>query len=129
MTQFSSSFQTLDWWRLALVDLVRDDQPDLTARQMALLLTVYTTPAPHTVKSLAEVLNISKPAITRAVTRLEELSFVRRKKDEADRRSVLITRTVKGSVFLSDLGEMIVHAGEQTQLGKEMRRPQRTAVA
>ena len=77
---------------------------------MALLLTVYLTPPPHTVRGLAEALKVSKPAITRAVTRLSELGMMRRKPDEADRRSVLIHRTVKGSVFLREFGELIVAA-------------------
>lgn len=77
---------------------------------MALLLSVYLTPPPHTVRGLAELLNVSKPAITRAVNRLSELGMVKRKTDEDDRRSVLIQRTVKGSVFLREFGELIVAA-------------------
>ena len=65
-----SSTQILDLWRGALVETVRRDRPDLSARQMALLLTVYLTPPPHTVRGLAATLNISKPAITRALDRL-----------------------------------------------------------
>ena len=86
----------LGLWRKALVASVRRDGPDLSARQMALLLTVYLTTPPHTVRGLAGVLNISKPAITRALDRLGEIGLVRRKVDETDRRSVLIQRTVKG---------------------------------
>lgn len=89
---------------------VRRDAPDLSARQMALLLTVYLTPPPHTVRGLAEELRVSKPAITRALDRLSELGLVKRKVDENDRRSVLIQRTVKGSVFLREYGELIVKA-------------------
>jgi len=87
---------------------VRRDAPDLSARQMALLLTVYLTPPPHTVRGMAETLKVSKPAITRALDRLSELELVRRKQDESDRRSVLIQRTVRGSVFLREFGELIV---------------------
>ena len=82
------------------------------AAQMGLLLSVYLTPPPHTVRGLAEVLAVSKPAITRAVNRLSELGLVRRKTDEGDRRSVLIHRTVKGSVFLREFGELIVSAAK-----------------
>ena len=39
--------------------------------------------------------------------------MVRRKTDEADRRSVLIQRTVKGSVFLREFGELIAAAVNQ----------------
>lgn len=104
--------QALDLWRGAIVESVRRDGPDLSARQMALLLTVYLTPPPHTVRGLAQTLNVSKPAITRALDRLSELGLIKRKTDDADRRSVLVQRTVKGSVYLREFGDMIVAAAE-----------------
>lgn len=100
--------QALELWRSAIVESVRRDVPDLSARQMALLLTVFLTPPPHTVRGLAAILGVSKPAITRAVDRLSQYGLVKRKVDEADRRSVLIQRTVKGSVFLREFGDIIV---------------------
>jgi DNA-binding MarR family transcriptional regulator len=102
--------QALDLWRGAIVESVRRDAPDLSARQMALLLTVYLIPPPHTVRGLAESLNVSKPAITRALDRLTEYGLIKRKVDDHDRRSVLIQRTVKGSVFLREFGDIIVSA-------------------
>ena len=99
--------QVLELWRRTIVEGVRRDQPDLSTRQMAILLIVYTQPAPHTVRGLAADLAISKPAVTRALDRLGQLDFVRRKTDEDDRRSVLVQRTVKGSVFLSDYAGLI----------------------
>lgn len=107
-----NELQALDLWRRAIVSSVRLDAPDLSARQMALLLTVYLTPPPHTVRGMAEILKVSKPAVTRAVDRLSELNFVRRKVDESDRRSVLIQRTVPGSVFLREFGELITAAAK-----------------
>ncbi len=106
--------QALDLWRGAIVESVRREAPDLSARQMALLLTVYLTPPPHTVRGLAMTLNISKPAITRALDRLSDYGLIRRKVDEQDRRSVLIQRTVKGSVFLREFGDIIVAAAAET---------------
>ncbi len=99
--------QALELWRRTIVEGVRRDQPDLSTRQMAILLIVYTEPGPHTVRGLAAALAISKPAVTRALDRLGQLDFVRRKTDENDRRSVLVQRTVKGSVFLSDYAGLI----------------------
>lgn len=110
-----SELEALDLWRRAIVNSVRLDAPDLTARQMALLLTVYLTPPPHTVRGLADTLKVSKPAITRAIDRLGDMELVRRKTDEEDRRSVLIQRTVKGSVFLREYGELIVAAARGLQ--------------
>jgi len=79
---------------------------ELTARQLALLLHVYLTPPPHTVRGLAVSLGMSKPAVTRALDRLGRLSLLRRRRDEADRRSVLVQRTVKGAVFLREFGDL-----------------------
>ena len=105
-----TELEALDLWRRAIVSSVRLDAPDLTARQMALLLTVYLTPPPHTVRGLSGTMKVSKPAITRAIDRLSDMDLVRRKVDEQDRRSVLIQRTVRGSVFLREYGELIVAA-------------------
>jgi DNA-binding MarR family transcriptional regulator len=107
--------QALDLWRGAIVESVRRDAPDLSARQMALLLTVYLIQTDHTVRGLAITLNVSKPAVTRALDRLSEYGLVRRKVDEADRRSVLIQRTVKGSVFLREFGDIIVEAASHSE--------------
>lgn len=112
MDEGFTDLKALNIWRQVLVSSVRLDVPDLSVRQMGLLLSVYLTPPPHTVRGLADVMAVSKPAITRAVNRLSELGLVRRKTDEADRRSVFIQRTVKGSVFLREFGELIVHAAE-----------------
>ncbi|HVJ50954.1 MAG TPA: MarR family winged helix-turn-helix transcriptional regulator [Aliidongia sp.] len=105
----------LDLWRRALCESVRRSGPDLSARQMAILLIVYTTPPPHTVRGLSELLGISKPAVTRALDRLGILGFARRKRDPDDRRSVLVQRTVKGSVYLSEFADIMAasaHAAE-----------------
>jgi DNA-binding MarR family transcriptional regulator len=99
--------EALDLWRLALTESVRRETPDLSARQLALLLTVYLTQPPHTVRGLAAALNISKPAITRALDRLSVLGFIRRKIDREDRRNVLVQRTVKGSVYLSEFADLV----------------------
>ena len=102
--------QALDIWRGASVETVRTGRPDLTMRQMALLLTVYLKPPPHTVRGLAAALDISKPAVVRALDRLEELDFARRQVDPEDGRNVLINRTVKGSVYLRETGDLIAAA-------------------
>lgn len=99
--------QALGLWQRVLVANVRDEQPDLTLRQFALLLTVYMTPPPHTVRGLAHALAVSKPAVTRGLNRLEAQGLARRKRDPEDKRNVLVQRTVKGSVYLSDLAETI----------------------
>jgi DNA-binding MarR family transcriptional regulator len=103
----------LDIWRRAMVANVRRDAPDLSARQMAVLLTVYMTEPPHTVRGLAEILKVTKPAITRAIDRLGEFGLARRKTDPRDRRSIVVHRTVKGSVYLAEFAEIIQNATQE----------------
>jgi len=79
--------------RETIVALVRRDGPDLSARQLGVFLTCYLNEGGHTVRGLAADLNVSKPAITRALDRLGELDLARRKVDPMDRRSVLVQRT------------------------------------
>ncbi len=105
--------QALEGWRGAVLEVVRRDPADLSARQMAVVLTVYLSPPPHTVRGLAMALNVSKPAITRALDRLEKLEFVRRRPDESDRRSILVQRTVKGSVYLRETADLITVAARR----------------
>ena len=98
--------------RDTIVSLVRRDGPDLSARQLGVFLTCYLQEGPHTVRGLAADLNVSKPAITRALDRLGELELARRKVDPADRRSVLVQKTVKGQAFLKDLRSIMGEAAK-----------------
>ena len=96
--------------RDTIVSLVRRDGADLSARQLGVFLTCYLNDGGHTVRGLAAELNVSKPAITRALDRLGELDLARRKVDPLDRRSVLVQRTPKGSAFLRDLRTIMSEA-------------------
>jgi len=103
----------LKLWLQTLTKTVRSKGPDLTSRQLALLLRVYLKPPPHTIRGLAGALNVTKPVISRAIDRLGIMGYVKRKKDETDKRNVLIQRTVKGSVFLTDFAETMEKANRQ----------------
>ena len=103
-----SNRNALALWSGAITESVRDAGPDLSARQMAILLSVYLGPPPHTVRGLAAALKVSKPAVTRALDSLGKRGFVRRSPDPQDLRSVIVQRTVKGSVFLSEFSDLIV---------------------
>lgn len=92
--------RTLSSWMQTLIGYVRSGQPDLTNRQMALLMLVYLTPGPHTVRGLAHILGVSKPVITRALNTLGSLGYLRRVRDEADRRNVFVAKTSIGQEFL-----------------------------
>lgn len=87
---------------------VRDDAPDLSARQLAILLSVYLEAPPHTVRGLAARLNVTKPVITRALDTMGQLGLVSRRRDEADKRNVIIQRTVEGALYLERLGDLVV---------------------
>lgn len=99
------SDNTLSGWMKALIGYVRSGQPDLTNRQMALLLLVYLTPGPHTVRGLARILGVSKPVITRALNTLGGLGYLRRERDQADRRNVFVAQTDRGANFLEGFGQ------------------------
>ena len=101
--------------RDTIVALVRRDGPDLFARQLGVFLTCYLQDGAHTVRGLAADLNVSKPAITRALDRLGELDLARRKVDPMDRRSVLVQRTIKGQAFLRDLRAIMAEATVSTK--------------
>src|SRR5712692_1167675 len=88
--------------------LVTDDAPDLSARQLAVLLTIYLDPPPHTVRGLAAKLGVTKPVITRALDSMGKLDLVSRRRDETDRRNVVIQRTVKGALAVERLGDLLV---------------------
>ncbi len=88
--------------------LVRDEDFDLSARQISILLTVYLEPPPHTVRGLAAKLGVTKPVITRALDTMGRLQLLSRRRDEADRRNVIVQRTVKGALYVEKLGDLIV---------------------
>lgn len=101
--------QALRLWHDVVLDVVRDgDGHDLTLRQMAVLLTVYLEPAPHTVRGLAAKLRVTKPVITRALDSLGALGLLDRHRDPADRRNVLVRRTVDGALSVERLGDAII---------------------
>lgn len=110
MAATQSADQLVGILRDTVVALVRRDGPDLSARQLGVFLTCYLQEGAHTVRGLAADLNVSKPAITRALDRLGELDLARRKVDPMDRRSVLVQRTLKGAAFLRDLRSIMAEA-------------------
>jgi DNA-binding MarR family transcriptional regulator len=100
--------QALELWHRASLALVRDDEPDLSLRQMAILLTVYLEAPPHTVRDLARRLRVSKPVVTRALDTMGKLELLTRRRDDADRRNVLVQRTVRGALYVEALGDKVV---------------------
>jgi DNA-binding MarR family transcriptional regulator len=94
---------------LAMVRETRPDgMADFTHRQLAILLTVYLEQPPHTVRGLAHKLGVTKPVITRALDSMGKQAIVARRRDESDKRNVIIQRTVKGALYVEKLGDMVV---------------------
>lgn len=112
-----SRADALNLWYDVTLGSVRAETPDLTARQMAVLFTVYLTPAPHTVRSLAAHLDVTKAVITRALDALGRYDFVDRARDPRDARSVLVQRTGRGSSFLTDFADRVRGRSRDLALG------------
>ncbi len=108
---WNAGLDILKFWRVAMLRSVRSDSPDLTTRQTALMLTVYLTEGPHTVRGLAKELNVAKPVITRALDNLGQKGLLKRKRDEKDKRNVLVQRTTGGAVYLRDFSDLVEDAG------------------
>ncbi|MGE0754592.1 MAG: MarR family winged helix-turn-helix transcriptional regulator [Alphaproteobacteria bacterium] len=100
--------QALAFWQGVNVHALQYMPADLSARQTAVLLHVYLSKEPHGIKELSESLQISKPAICRAVDTLEKLKLVRRKPDRHDGRNILVMPTPKGHTYLGQFARIIM---------------------
>lgn len=104
-----------------MLSLVKREGADLTARQLGVLLTVYLDKGPHTVRGLAVLFGICKPAVTRSLDRLGELGLARRKVDPRDRRSILVHRTDLGWAFMEELRQEMAQAVEDAEWATDSR--------
>ena len=86
--------------------LVRHDGRDLSARQVAVFLVVYMDDAIQSVSSLAGLLNISRPAVTRILDRLIQFDLAAREEVGQDRRRVLVRRTRQGTAFFHEMADI-----------------------
>ena len=118
----SNAMASLEMMRRVSEETIQTGALDLTARQFALLLSIFMRPGPHTVRDLATALDLPKPAVTRALDVLEKQGLVRRKRDKKDKRDVSIHRTVKGAVFLYDYGASVADYARQTGVVKKAAR-------
>ena len=107
--QHGSGLKLIHDLAMGLVHQTRaNGAPDFTLRQLSILLTVYLEQPPHTVRGLARKLGVTKPVITRALDSMGKQEIIARRRDEADRRNVIIQRTVKGALYVESLGDLIV---------------------
>lgn len=104
-----NALQALSLLRDIALSEVRDDAPDLTFRQLSILLTIYLEAPPHTIRALAARLEVTKPVITRALDTMGALGLVERHRDVKDMRNVLIKRTVKGALYVERIGDLVIN--------------------
>ncbi|WP_112662873.1 MarR family transcriptional regulator [Microvirga flavescens] len=109
------ALQSLRLWHDVNLDLVHEGA-DLSVRQIAILLTIYLEPPPHTVRGLAAKLNVTKPVITRALDSMGKLDLVTRRRDTLDKRNVIIQRTVAGALAVERLGDIITARAKELPL-------------
>lgn len=91
---------------------------DLNQRQLSVFLIVGLEDGEHTVRGMAERLGVTKPAITRALDRLEEYELVQRNLDPNDHRSIFATLGSRGAEYLKELSAFAIQA-------KDAKRPRR----
>ncbi len=115
MAALNPTVESLNLWSRILLRGMKEANHDLSTRQSAIMLSVYLADSPQSVKSLAAALHISKAAICRAVDVLSHQGLIRRKREEADKRQVTLQRTIKGSVYLSEMAEIIRNETLSTQ--------------
>lgn len=107
MTTKLNRADALHLWHGVMLDGVTSKSPDLTARQFVILTSVYLHDGPHTVRSLAKTMNVTKAVVTRALDTLEGYGYLARADDPRDGRSVVIHRTAAGSQHLTQVGDTI----------------------
>lgn len=110
-----AAIDILTSWRDVMCDAVRNDGPDLSMRQWAILLTVYLNPGPHTVRALARDLNVPKPAISRALDALSILGFIKRVRDIRDKRIVLVQKTTEGAIYVDEFAKIVAARSDEDQ--------------
>ena len=72
-----------------------DKESGLTPERLS-LLSVLAYAGPQSVNRLSEIEGVSPPAISRSVSSLEELGLVKRTRNAADNRGVIVQTTPKG---------------------------------
>lgn len=78
-----------------------DKQTDLSPERLS-LLSILTYAGPQTINRLAEMEQVSAPAISRTVTALENASLTARKRDNDDARIVVVSATAKGKRLVEE---------------------------
>lgn len=99
---FTRQIETGRSERLATtLSYIRRGEPDLTQRQIAILMLVCWTAGPHKVGVLAKTIGIHKPVVSRAIRSLRNLGLVDfYRDDDTDKRLVYVVATPASHQFL-----------------------------
>jgi DNA-binding MarR family transcriptional regulator len=103
----TNRLEALRIWHNVNLKTVLRSGPDLTSRQLAILTIVYLENGPHTVRSIANRLNVTKAVITRGLDTLGRQDLLARVSDPRDKRSIIIRRTGPGATYLSRFADHI----------------------
>ena len=112
MTTRLTSHHAWKLWHEAWAALVRPEGPDQSTRQMANLPQVYIAPLLQTLRRPADIPRIFNLAAVLSMKTPNHDRFAWRRRDESDKRNVLIQPKVKGSIFLSEFSDGKVVASE-----------------
>ena len=102
---------------------VREGEPDLSFRQLSVLLMLYLNAPPHSVTGIAAKLKVSKPVITRALDHLAKIGLISRTRSAKDKRMLMIARTTEGALFLDRLAYLTINIGENLPSGSAVFTP------
>ena len=78
---------------------------ELTTRQLAIIGVVMGEDAPICVRDLAKVLKLQKPVVSRALTVLQSMGFIERRRG-TDKRDRFISITDAGREFRAKIGDV-----------------------
>lgn len=95
--------RVIDMLAAAICHHVREEECELTTRQIAILLTVRYSP--DAVCSIAKSLNVSDAAASRAIDVLQKHQLVRRTRLEENRNRVSVSITPRGQALVGRLLE------------------------
>lgn len=109
----STQLQALELWRNSLVASVRGDSPDLSARQMALMLCIYLGEGPHTVRGPRQGLKISSPPSAVPSTALASLAISAASVMSLTAATCWFNAPRPGGKFLVDFATLIQRANHR----------------
>lgn len=111
--------RALSFWKDVTLDLSQKDRSDLTARETAVLLSVYLKRPPHTLDVLCYTLSLSRSAIREALAVLFSKGLLYQGEVDKKGGQCSIHRTVKGTLFLDDMADAVRSASEDLSIDEK----------